>query len=213
MPSENPCNSIIISDTYNTTREPWCVFGYAVSRRPPSPARRTYGGLRRLCLLLWSLALALACAHRGDGGATLRGPASVDLRTVDGELFTLADVDAEVIVLDVCAVWSDACLLNGRTLDEAAAILAEEPVQVLTVLVDEAGAPAVRGYRATMGTSRLVVLPGPRSTAGQSELGRLDAAIPRVVIFGPGGDIEADLPDGLLSTHGLVRRVRDLLSR
>lgn len=191
-----------------------CVFGYAVSRPPPPPVRRTRGGLFLLCPLLLGLALSLSCAHGGSGDrGVLRGLASVDLRTIDGEVFTLADLEAEVLVVDVCAVWSDVCLLNGRILDEAAATLSQQPVQVITVLVDEAGAPAVLGYRAVMGTSRLVALPGPRSTAGQSELGPLDAAIPRVVIFGPGGEIEADLPGGLLSTHGLVRRVRELLPR
>lgn len=213
MPREHTRQNRSISDTYSTTAGSWCVSGYAVAPPPPPPARRTRGGLRRLSLLLLGFAVALSCAHGSDGRGALRGLASVDLRTVEGELFTLADLDAEVLVVDVCAVWSDACLLNGRILDEAATTLSQEPVQVITVLVDEAGAPAVQGYRAVMGTSRLVALPGPRSTSGRSELGLLDAAIPRVVIFGPGGDIEADLPGGLLSTHGLVRRVRGLLPR
>ncbi|MFZ9886992.1 MAG: TlpA family protein disulfide reductase [Myxococcota bacterium] len=201
----------VLSSIYASAWRVWCVFSYAVPLSLLPPTRRTWASLPCFRLLLCSVAVTLSCAHGGPSARGLRGLASVDLRTVDGEQLTLAQLDAKVIVVDVCAVWSDACLLNGRVLDEVAATLAKEPVQVVTLLVDEAGPPAVEGYRAVMGTSRLVALPGPRSLAGQSELGPLEDAIPRVVIFGPRGDIVADLPGGLLSAHGLVRRVRGLL--
>lgn len=152
----------------------------------------------------------LSCAHHADENGA-RGPSSVDTRDAQGRIATLADLGARVVVVDICAAWSDACLVNARVLDEACQAVCGEGVALVTLLLDEPGPAAIQGYRAVMGTKRPVLSPGPRTLAGESALGLVGDGIPRLVIFAPDGSIAADEEGGILSAHGLVNHVRELL--
>lgn len=152
----------------------------------------------------------ISCAH-GPDGASARGPSSVDTRDAQGRPGTLADLGARVLVVDICAAWSDACLVNASVLDEACEEVCDEGAAFVTLLLDEPAETALESYRAVMGTSRPVLAPGPRTLAGDSALGEVGAAIPRLIIFAPDGAIVADEAGGILSAHGLVKRVRELL--
>lgn len=152
----------------------------------------------------------ISCAHGPDEGSAPRGPSSVDTRDAQGRPSTLADLGARVIVVDICAAWSDACLVNARVLDEACQSVCGEDAALVTLLLDEPGPAALESYRAVMGTKRPVLSPGPRTLAGQSALGEVGDAIPRLVIFAPDGTIVADEEGGILSAHGIVNRVREL---
>lgn len=156
-------------------------------------------------------ASGLSCAHGPERAPGAQGPSSVDTRDAAGRPSTLADLDARVIVVDICAAWSDACLVNARALEEACLEVCDEGAAFVTLLLDDPAPAALESYRAVMGTSRPVLAPGPRTLAGESALGEVGEAIPRLVIFGPDGAIAADEAGGILSAHGLVNRVRELL--
>lgn len=181
-------------------------------RRPsPSVAPSAASSAPWLCCALAVAFGGLSCAHGPPVGAGAQGPSSVDTRDAQGRPGTLADLGAKVIVVDVCAAWSDACLVNARVLDEACQAVCGEDVALVTLLLDEPGPTAVESYRAVMGTKRPVLSPGPRTLAGQSALGAIGDAIPRLVIFAADGSIVDDQAGGILSAHGVVNRVRELL--
>jgi len=150
----------------------------------------------------------LSCAHGADaGGGDPR--ATVDIMLPDGGMTTLRSIGARVTVLDICAAWSVPCMENARALSEACDIVCSEDVAVISLLLDEQGQAAVESYYNVLGVTHTVVLPGPRTLAGQSALGHI-LDIPRLVLIGPDGRIIEDEIGGVVSAMGIVRRVKAL---
>jgi hypothetical protein len=167
-----------------------------------------YAAIRLLALLLALAASALSCAHGpGAGGEDPR--ATVDVRLPGGGMSTLRAVGGKITVLDVCAGWSAPCVANARAMSEACDVVCGEDVGVVTMLLDEEAETAVQSYREVLGVSHTVVLPGPRTLAGQTALGNV-LDIPRIVIFAPDGRVIEDEVGGVVSAVGIVKRVRDL---
>lgn len=157
------------------------------------------------------MALLASCAHTPEG-STL-GPSSVDTVDSRGNASNLGALGAKVLVVDVCAAWSDACIVNSRALTEACDEVCGEDAQVVTLLLDKPGEPAIVSYENVLEVSYPVLLPGPRTLEGESALGQVGEAIPRLIIFGPDGRIAADEAGGILSAHGIVNRVKELLAK
>jgi hypothetical protein len=165
--------------------------------------------LRSLTVALLLVAANLSCAHGpGDGSGDIR--ATVDLVLPGGGTSTLLALGGQVTVLDICAGWSAPCLENARALSEACDVVCDEDVAVISLLLDEEGQAAAESYRSVLGVTHTVVLPGPRTLAGQSGLGRV-LDIPRLVLIGPDGSIVEDKVGGVASAMGIVRRVKELL--
>lgn len=165
-----------------------------------------------LFAVLLALLGGISCAHGPEAGDSAAfGPSSVDTRDAAGNPSTLAALGAKVVVVDICTAWSDACLVNARVLEEACGVVCDEGAVFVTLLLDEPGPTALESYTKVLATQRPVLSPGPRTLAGQSALGHVGDAIPRLVIFAPDGAIVADEVGGILSAHGLVNRVRELL--
>jgi hypothetical protein len=163
--------------------------------------------------LVLAFALALAsCAHHGAGPAE-GGLSSVDTVDAAGQLSNLAALGAQVVVVDICAAWSDACIVNARTLAEACDEVCGHDAKFVTLLLDQIGGAALASYESVLKPGFPVLLPGPRTLGGQSVLGEVGEAIPRLVIFGPDGRIAADEAGGILSARGIVNRVKGLLGR
>lgn len=154
-----------------------------------------------------ALGLSLGCAHGGAGGPG--GLASVDVRGPDGAPSSLARYAGRVLVLDVCAAWSNACLLNARAVHDACQRVCGDDVAVASLLLDEPGEPAQRSYREALGFSQDVLLPGPTTLQGRSMLGDL-SGIPRLLVIDRKGRVVEDITGGVVSTAGIVRRVEGL---
>ncbi|OGQ18786.1 MAG: hypothetical protein A2138_11725 [Deltaproteobacteria bacterium RBG_16_71_12] len=158
------------------------------------------------------LPVLLGCLAEGCATARVGAPDSVDVVLPDGARTTLASLRGRVVVLDVCASWASACNLNARVLDEVAAALADEPVEVITLLFDEGplGRAAQQSYTDVLGVRHLVVLAGSRVLAGTSVLGE-GRDVPRLVVLDRDGRVVVDEVGGIVSVTGVVERVRPLL--
>lgn len=160
------------------------------------------------------LPLLLGCLAEGCATPRAGSSDSVDVILPDGERTTLASLKGKVLVLDVCASWSSACNLNARVLDEVAAALAGEPVEVITLLFDEGplARAAQQSYADVLGVRHLVVLAGSRVLAGTSVLGE-GRDLPRLVVLDRQGRVVIDEVGGIVSVAGVVERVRPLLAQ
>jgi thiol-disulfide isomerase/thioredoxin len=129
-----------------------------------------------------------------------------------GREMTLGAFKGSVVVVDLCASWAAACNLNARVLDEVQTALAGEPVQVLTLLVDEGelAVQAQRSYADVLAVKHPVFIASEHVRSGQSALGDV-SAIPRVVIFDKEGRIALDARGGIVNVEVLVEQVRALL--
>lgn len=158
------------------------------------------------------LPLFLGCLAEGCKTAPSPTSESVDFVLPDGQRATLASLRGKVVVLDVCASWASACNLNARVLDEVAAALDAEPVEVITLLFDEGplGRQAQHSYREVLGVRHLVTLAGSRVLAGTSLLGD-SRDVPRLVVLDAEGRVIVDEVGGIVSIAGVVERVRVLL--
>lgn len=159
------------------------------------------------------LPVLLGCLAEGCATPRAATSESVDVVLPDGTRTTLASLSGKVVVLDVCASWASACNLNARVLDEVAAALTDEPVEVITLLFDEGplARAAQRSYVDVLGVRHLVVLAGSRVLAGTSALGE-GRDVPRLVILDRKGHVVIDEVGGIVSVAGVVERVRPLLS-
>lgn len=158
------------------------------------------------------LPLLLGCLTEGCKTAPSPTSESVDFVLPNGQRATLASLRGKVVVLDVCASWASACNLNARVLDEVAAALDAEPVEVITLLFDEGplGRQAQHSYREVLGVRHLVTLAGSRVLAGTSLLGD-SRDVPRLVVLDAEGRVIVDEVGGIVSVAGVVERVRPLL--
>lgn len=163
---------------------------------------RVLGGLA-----LWGFG---SCAHAP--AASSAGLSSVDLRDADDTGASLRRYQGKILVLDLCAAWSDPCLLNARALDEACQIACGDDVAMVSLLLDEPGQPALASYREVLEVHQDVWLPGPRSQAGNSVLGPLQG-IPRLVVWDREGRIVEDVAGGVTTRAALLRRVERLRGR
>jgi hypothetical protein len=161
----------------------------------------------RMARVFALLVVGCACATpRGGPGAL----ATIDVVDPAGRTGTLQEHAGKVLALDLCATWAEACHLNARSLDEAAALLADSDARFVTVLMDELPQAAVRAYVDVAHRKVPVVTAGPRTRAGRSVLGDV-AGVPRLVVFDRDGHVVVDESGGVLSAEGLVRRLRPLL--
>lgn len=149
-----------------------------------------------------------SCAHPGEARlpSTL---ASIDVVDPGKGPASLAPLLGKVVVLEVCAAWSDACLLNARALDEVCRAACGEDVAVVSLLLDDPGRAAVESYREVLGVSQKVLLPGPRTREGASVLGPIEG-IPRLVLFLRDGRIAEDVVGAVVSPQGILERVEAL---
>lgn len=164
--------------------------------------------MRLVQLLVLPLLALSGCAHVG-APATPQTLASIDVQRADGTVTRLSDHLGKLVVLDVCAAWSNPCLLNARAVDQVCQAACGDDVVVISMLLDEPGAPALLSYRDVLGASQTLVLPGPDAVAGRSVLGSL-AGIPRLVIFDREGRIAEDITGGVVSPAGILRRLDEL---
>lgn len=162
----------------------------------------------RAWLFLCLLVLA-ACAHipGEEGGRILAG---IDVVDLSGRTHSLSEFQNKALVLDLCAAWSDPCLLNARALHEVSEQTHASHVQVVSVLMDSMGKAAVRSYRNVLDFEHAVLLPGPALRAGRTPLGPVET-IPRLVLFAPGGRILEDISGKVVSSSGIVARLRQVL--
>ena len=158
--------------------------------------------------LLPVLAFLGSCAHLSTPSAQ-GALASIDVMDESGATSSLGVHLGKRVVLDVCASWTDACLLNARALDEVCRTACGEGVEVITLLLDDQGATALQSYRKVLGVTHRVALPGARTRAGQSALGDV-SGIPRLVLFDREGRIVEDITGGIVSTAGILRRLHEL---
>lgn len=140
------------------------------------------------------------------------GPESVDFVMPDGQRASLASFRGRVVIVDVCASWASACNLNARVLDEVAEALRDQPVEVVTLLLEEGplASEAQRSYVEVLGVRHLVVLAGGHVLAGTSLLGP-GRDVPRLLVVDAKGRVAMDEVGGIVSVAGVVERVRPLL--
>lgn len=158
------------------------------------------------------LPLLLGCLTEGCATAPRPTTESVDFVLPDGQRATLASFRGRVLIVDVCASWASACNLNARVLDEVAEALRDQPVEVLTLLLDEGplAREAQRSYVEVLGVRHLVVLAGSRVLAGTSLLGE-GRDVPRLLVVDARGRVAIDEVGGIVSVAGVVERVRPLV--
>jgi hypothetical protein len=159
-------------------------------------------------------AIALCVLAEGGACATARSPpgmgASIDFEDVAGQRGTLEGLRGRVVVIDLCASWATACNLNAKVLDEVQLALADEPVDIVTLLVDEPGPMgrvALQSYIETLGVAHPVFLAGSRVRAGTSALGE-PSYVPRIVVLDADGRVVLDDSGGVVSVQGLIDRLR-----
>jgi len=130
----------------------------------------------------------------------------------DGQRASLASFRGRVVIVDVCASWASACNLNARVLDEVAEALRDQPVEVVTLLLEEGplASEAQRSYVEVLGVRHLVVLAGGHVLSGTSLLGA-GRDVPRLLVLDARGRVAIDEVGGIVSVAGVVERVRPLL--
>lgn len=159
-------------------------------------------------IFAWAACLPAGCAHLSDGPhLTL---ATVDVVDEKGTIHTPAQWSGKVVVIDLCAAWSDPCLLNARTVSDACAALCGDNLAMVTILLDELGEQARESYVEVLGVRQEVYLPGPTVRAGKSALGDV-AGIPRLLIFDRDGRLLERHDGRVLQNPALIDRVREYL--
>ena len=90
-----------------------------------------------------------------------------ELRFVDeaGRAHTLADFRGKVVLLNVWATWCEPCREEMPALDRLQARLGGERFQVLTLSVDQQGAPIARKFYSEVGIKALPVYVDPTAKA------------------------------------------------
>jgi thiol-disulfide isomerase/thioredoxin len=178
--------------------------------RDRAAASRATHRHRRVPALL--LPLLLGCLTEGCATTPRPSPESVDFVMPNGQRASLASFRGRVVIVDVCASWASACNLNARVLDEVAEALRDQPVEVVTLLLDEGplAQEAQRSYVEVLGVRHLVVLAGSRVLAGTSLLGP-GRDVPRLLVVDAKGRVAMDEVGGIVSVAGVVERVRPLL--
>ena len=159
--------------------------------------------LRALTLLA-----LVGCAHTPDDG---RAPLhAVDVVDAQGAGSTLAFTQGKVTVVDVCAAWADACLINAREISQACESVCGDDVAMVSILLDETGPQAIESYYDVLGAQQQVFSPGARARAGDTVLGEL-TGVPVLYLFDADGDLVERVDGAVINAPGLVRRVKDLL--
>jgi hypothetical protein len=144
----------------------------------------------------------------------------IDVADEAGNEATLASMKGRIVVIDLCASSVPACNVSAKVLDEAMPAFRGQPVELVTILIDEdplVAREALRGYRNVLGVKHGVFLAGSHVKTGTSALGRMplapDAAgLPRLIVLDTAGAIRVDESDGVVTIEGLVTRVKPLLS-
>lgn len=152
------------------------------------------------------VAFGLACAHAQGAMSALSSIETVDK---DGRRGNLAYAAGDVVVIDICAAWSDPCLANAKAMSQACELLCGDGVTMVSILLDELGKEAVSSYENILGVKQTVLLPGPNTIAGQSVLGDM-SGIPRLVIFDRDGKVKENLTGAVISGSGLIKRVTEI---
>jgi len=155
------------------------------------------------------LLLALsACATVGnDGPPPLLSVGVIDERDQES---TLAYALGKVVVVDVCAAWSDACLANATAFSRVCTDMCGDDVELVTLLLDDIAGPARQSYRTVLEVKHRVLLPTKATLDGESALGVL-SGIPRVVFFDRAGRVVDDVSGAVVSEDGLRAQIRELL--
>jgi hypothetical protein len=158
--------------------------------------------------LVFSTTLAhLSCATTAEQGP----PALATIAVVDegGRETNLSYLIGKVVVLDVCAAWSDACIANATVFSRVCADLCGDDVELLTLLLDDIAGPARHSYHSVLEVKQRVLLPAPSAFNGESALGSL-AGIPRVVFFNRSGHLVDDVSGAVISEDGLRAQIEKL---
>jgi hypothetical protein len=152
-------------------------------------------------------ALLSSCATVGEQGP----PALATIAVIDegGRETNLSYLLGKVVVLDVCAAWSDACLVNAGVFSRVCADVCGDDVELLTLLLDDIAGPARQSYHSVLEVKQRVLLPAPRALDGESALGSL-VGIPRVVFFDRAGRIVEDVSGAVISEEGLRAQIEKL---
>jgi hypothetical protein len=174
----------------------------------PSPvahsARRVTLGV---VLGLSSALAASSCATVADTGP----PAIATIAVLDerGHETNLSYLLGKIVVLDVCAAWSDACLANATAFSRVCADLCGDDVELLTLLLDDISGPARQSYHSVLEVKQRVLLPAESAQNGESALGSL-TGVPRVVFFDRAGRIVDDVAGAVISEDGLRAQIAKL---
>lgn len=189
---------------------PNCVARFAL-RRPSWHPRVPVGLVRTLIrgvILVSSLtSIGSACAHAPakEPGAA----ATVDLTGVRGARSSLGAHRGQILVVELCASWSDPCLASAGAISEVCEVLCpRDNVHVVTILLDELGPEGLAAYE-VMGLHQDVWLAGPRARAGESALGDL-LTIPRVLIFDEEGALVSEQAGGIVRSADVIEEVFSL---
>lgn len=183
---------------HNLIVRPRCAPLFAL--RAIWPGRR--GGVFAL-LALAGLMLG-SCAHNPalEKGAT----ATFDLKGRAGQRGNVGQHLGQIVVVDVCASWSDPCLANARAVSEACDVLCpREDVHMMTVLLDELGAQGLAAYD-LLELKQPVWLAGENARAGKSALGPL-TTIPRVLVFDREGRLVSEQTGGIAQSTAIIEAV------
>lgn len=166
-------------------------------------------GKHPICSFLFAFALVAvaSCATVQEQGP----PALATITVIDegGRETNLSYLLGKVVVLDVCAAWSDACLANATAISHVCADLCGDDVELLTLLLDDIAGPARHSYHSVLEVKQRVLLPGASTLAGESALGSL-SGIPRVVFLDREGRIVDDVSGAVISEDGLRAEIAKL---
>lgn len=113
------------------------------ARRRDSVARRG----RRHWVALLAAALPLAAFAQAVLEPWTGQPAAppIELRTLDGRAFSLADLKGRVVIVNFWATWCEPCIEEMPSLERLRARLAGEAFEVLAVNYQE-GPPRIRAF-------------------------------------------------------------------
>lgn len=155
-------------------------------------------------LVAVSALVVASCAHNPalEKGAT----ATFDLKGEGGQRGNVGQHLGQIVVVDVCASWSDPCLANARAVSEACEVLCpREDVHMMTVLLDELGAQGLAAYD-LLELKQPVWLAGENARAGKSALGPL-VTIPRVIVFDREGRLVSEQQGGIAQSKEIIEAV------
>ena len=177
-----------------------CGFGNALR----SPTIRRCEFLFALQVVVAGLVLASGCAH--DPAKAPGAAATIDLVGKGGLRTTLSPYRGQVLVVELCASWSDPCLANSRAVSEACEVLCHrDDVHMVTILLDDLGPQGLLAYD-ILDVLQPVFLAGPNAREGKSALGPL-TVIPRVLIFDREGVLVDEQSGGIANSSDIIAAV------
>ena len=112
-------------------------------------------------------------------------------------------------IVEVCASWSDPCVINAKVFDEVCDTVCAKGVQVITVLVDEDFEGAHKAYVEGFQIRHDIVRPSLAVLSGKSALGSVND-IPGIYVFDSDGKLRREVRGGIASVEGLFRALEDL---